>query len=131
MATLEVPAIDGTNPKQCHAWKLMECPKAIMEYLLARNCKHFGQADGTPFTLPPLLALTAACKLILEGDFNCEELEDLTSILLHHFSHQQELDSLLSQLTKSELFDSLAEWNEGTLTLPSEMNLGHYHAMFC
>ena len=136
MATLEVPTIPGMDPKTCKDWTLVECPKEIMEYLLARNRKHFGQAKGTPFTLPPLAekvdfqASTAACEMILNGDFSCEELEDLTQILLHHFSRRQELDNLPSKLTKAELLGALSVWNEGTSTSPSEMNLGHYHAMF-
>jgi hypothetical protein len=117
-------------------WTLVECPKAIMAYLLDRNRKHFGQAEGTPFTMPPLAekvdfqASTAACELILKGDFSCDELEKLTKLLLQHFSRRQELDNLPSQLTKTDLLDALSVWNEGTSTSPSEMNLGHYHAMF-
>jgi hypothetical protein len=68
--------------------------------------------------------------MILEGDFNCDELKDITQILLHHFSCRQELDQLPNQLTKEELLSALSIWNEGTSTSPSEMNLGHYHAMF-
>jgi hypothetical protein len=72
----------------------------------------------------------AACEMILEGDFHCDELNDLTTILLHHFSQWQELDCLPSQLTKSELLAALSLWNKGTSTSPSEMNLGHYHTLF-
>jgi hypothetical protein len=75
-------------------------------------------------------ASTAECKLILNGDFDCEELEDLTQILLHHFFRHQELEYLPSQLTKAELLNALLVWNEGTSTSPSKMSLRHYHVMF-
>ena len=135
MATLEVPAIVGTDPNGATigSWP---SPKEIVKYLLDRNRTHFGQATRTPSTEPPLAekvdfqASTAACELILEGDFQCTELEDLTQILLHHFSRRQQLDSLPCQLTKSELLDALAIWTIDTLTSPSDMNLGHYPAMF-
>ncbi len=136
MSSLEVPTVDGTNPKLCKDWKLVETPTEIMEYLLERNRKHFGQAKGTPFTQPPLSeqfnfeASTAACEMVLTGDYSCDELNDLTSLLLHHFSRRQQLDNLPSQMTTSDLLDALAVWNEGTSTSPSGMNLGHYHAMF-
>jgi hypothetical protein len=114
MSSLEVPTIDGTDPKQCNDWKLVETPKEIMEYLLAQNWKHFGQVKGTPFTLPPLSehlnfeASTAACEMVLEGDYSCDKLDDLTSLLLHHFSRRQQLDTLPSQMTTSDLLDALA-----------------------
>jgi hypothetical protein len=115
----------------------VETPKEILEYLLERNCKHFGQARGTPFTKPPLSeqfnfqASTAACEMVLEGKYSCDELNDLTSILLHHFERQQKLDNLSSQMTTVDLLNALAVCNEGTSTSPFGMNLGHYHAMFC
>jgi hypothetical protein len=137
VAFLEVPRVPGTDQKLCKDWKLVETPEEIMEYLLERNCKHFGQAKGTPFTTPPLSkqfnfqASTAVCEMVLEGESSCEELNDLTSILLHHFECRQQLDNLPSQMTMADLLDALAIWNEGTSTSPSVMNLGHYHVMFC
>ena len=68
--------------------------------------------------------------MVLEGDYSCDKLDNLTSLLLHHFSRRQQLDTLPSQMTTSDLLDALAVWNEGTSTSPSGMNLGHYHAMF-
>jgi hypothetical protein len=91
IVTLEVLMVEGTNPKQCNDWKVVG-QKAIMECLLERNRKHFGQTEGSPFSIPPLaekidfMALTAACKLILEGNVKSKELEDLTTILLHQLS---------------------------------------------
>jgi hypothetical protein len=73
----------------------------------------------------------AACHLMLEGDFNTEELEDLTKLLVKHFSRRQTLDCLPYQITKPKFLDALQVWNEGTSTLPSDINLGHYHALLC
>jgi hypothetical protein len=50
MASLEVPAVEGTDPKLCKNWRLVETPKEILAYLLERNRKHFGQAKGSPLT---------------------------------------------------------------------------------
>jgi hypothetical protein len=75
-------------------------------------------------------ASTAACDLMLEGDFNTTELEELTQLLVKHFSRRQTLDCLPHQITKTEFIDALKVWNEGTSTLPSDINLSHYHALF-
>jgi hypothetical protein len=50
------PSVD--LPLGCGAIPLClgpEMPNSIVYYLLLRNRKHFGQAQGTPFTEPPLL----------------------------------------------------------------------------
>ena len=135
IASLQVPCVDGDNPKTCQHWKTVDTPKEIESYILAKNKGHFGQAKG-PMTVPPMSeaidypASTAACDLLLEGDYTNEELEEMTQLLVKHFSKKQELDCLPSQITKHEFLDALKVWNEGTLTSPSDINLGHYHALF-
>eukprot|EP00957_Ditylum_brightwellii_P204063 15337451-Ditylum_brightwellii.AAC.1 len=42
------------NPKQSQHWKTVEFATEIATYLKLRNRLHFGQARGTPFTVPPL-----------------------------------------------------------------------------
>eukprot|EP00957_Ditylum_brightwellii_P149069 11350747-Ditylum_brightwellii.AAC.1 len=43
------------NPKEAEHWKIVEMPEEIATYLKLWNRLHFGQAHGTPFTVPPLL----------------------------------------------------------------------------
>ena len=135
IASLQVPSVDGENPKTCKNWRTVTTPSAISSYLLGRNQGHFGQGEG-PFTIPPMSEAidyptsTAACDLMLEGEYNTEELEHLTQLLVSHFSKRQALDCLRDQITKSEFLKALQVWNEGTSTSPSDINLGHYHALF-
>eukprot|EP00957_Ditylum_brightwellii_P069636 5288854-Ditylum_brightwellii.AAC.1 len=42
------------NPKEAHHWRTVETPQEIAFYLKLINRLHFGQAKGTPFTIPPL-----------------------------------------------------------------------------
>ena len=42
------------DPKTCNSWRLVTEPTEIEYYLMLRNRLHFGQAEGTPFTRPPL-----------------------------------------------------------------------------
>jgi hypothetical protein len=135
ISSLEVPSVDGDNPKKCKDWKTVDTPKEIVAYLLARNQGHFGQAEG-PLTIPPMSeaidypASTAACDLMLEGEFNATELEDLTQLLVKNFSKRQAIDCLPYEITKTEFLEALQVWKEGTSTSPSDINLGHYHALF-
>eukprot|EP00957_Ditylum_brightwellii_P147272 11214284-Ditylum_brightwellii.AAC.1 len=48
----QICALD--NPKEAHHWRTVEKPQEIAFYLKFRNKLHFGQAKGTPFTVPPL-----------------------------------------------------------------------------
>jgi hypothetical protein len=135
ISSLEVPVTEGANPKTCQNWKTVQTPREIVSYLLTRNQGHFGQAEG-PFTEPPLTeavdypASTAACELMLEGEFDSEALEDITQLLVRHFSKRQSLDCLPASITTAEFLSALKVWKEGTSTTPSGMNLGHYHALF-
>jgi hypothetical protein len=66
----------------------VDVPDSIVYYLLLQNCKHFGQAQGTPFTEPPFStqvdweASSCQAELILNGDYDSSELDDLTELLL-------------------------------------------------
>jgi hypothetical protein len=63
-----------SNPKKCNLYRTMDVPNSIVYYLLLRNHKHFGQAQGTPFTEPPFStpinweASSCQAELILNGD---------------------------------------------------------------
>ena len=50
---LEVPS-DDTPPKQASCWTRLTDPDEVTNRLLQRNTTHFGSAQGTPFTIPPL-----------------------------------------------------------------------------
>ena len=52
---LEIPTNPGADPKQCTDWQMVDVPTEIVQHLQTRNRKHFGQAHGTPFTVPPLV----------------------------------------------------------------------------
>jgi hypothetical protein len=52
---LEIPLRPDTDPKQCNDWQIIDVPSEIVNQLKKRNQLHFGQAHGTPFTVPPLL----------------------------------------------------------------------------
>jgi hypothetical protein len=98
---------------------------------LTRNQLHFGQAHGTPFTLPLFTkkigwqASTPTAELILDGKYEDSELLDLQVLLVKH-CQSQHVDALPSLITEEEFVSKFKGWKEGTSTSPSGLHLGHY-----
>ena len=67
-ARIEVPAQDNQDPKQCQEWRSIDIPTEVLAHLQTRNRKHFGQAHGTLFTIPPLSDDFGYCGDTLEAD---------------------------------------------------------------
>ena len=54
MTRIEIPVHPEQDPKVCIEWQLIDIPSEVLTHLQARNRQHFSQAQGTPFTVPPL-----------------------------------------------------------------------------
>ncbi len=71
-------------------WETITVPQDIETILLDRNKHHFSQAEGTPFTRPPLNADVKfkadgyAADLILAGQIDYQYLPKATSLLIRH-----------------------------------------------
>jgi hypothetical protein len=92
---IEVPLIQDQDPKQCTEWKTIDVPTEILQHLLTRNRKHFGQAHNTPFTTSPLLddlgftGSTDAANEILQGTYNTSELSPHLKLLIAHLQREE------------------------------------------
>jgi hypothetical protein len=121
--------------KDNKAFKTITIPEEIELYLMARNQRHFGQAEGTPFTVAPLAELlswegdTEAADLILRGEYTNAELDDITQLLLKHCQSVSDPDVIKPELTLEEFTGKLRIWRESTSTSPSGRHLGHYKAV--
>jgi hypothetical protein len=80
-------------------------PDEINYYLLLRSQHHFGQAQGTPFTIPPLsddldwAASTEASDAILEGTYDTSNLDHLLQSVLHECQYKTTADSISGHVT--------------------------------
>ena len=103
---------------------------------MKRNRSHFGQAHGTPFTMPPLsdsIGFTASsneCELILEGNYTNDELDETTQCLIKNLKKCTQLDEIKSELTLEEFQGKIKAWDERTTTSPSGVHLGHLKSYF-
>jgi hypothetical protein len=123
------------HDKQGKLFRQLTIPSEIEYYLMERNRRHFGQAHGTPFTQAPLADLlnwqadTDTAELILHGEYNNEELDDVTQLLLKHCKSVTKLDHVSNTLTMEDFISKIRVWREGTSTSPSGRHLGHYKTL--
>jgi hypothetical protein len=143
LCTLEVPLHDAQgnethDPDEALTWQRVSDPRDIEIHLLARNIKHFGQADGTLFTRPEITKLfhyegtSSYVNMLLKGDYNVENINNLNKTektLLSKLSNRKNLQYMDNEITLHEFKSSFAKWNEKTTTSPSGRHLGHYKCM--
>lgn len=133
---------DLENPKECQQWKTITNPAEVEFYIRLRNKNHFGQAQGTPFTIEPLQdnlnweATTNLSNEILQNGYDPAYYEDeLDSIpqyvsLLHTCKAVSTLDAIPAEITEEDFSSRIRRWRETTTTSPSGRHLGRYKALF-
>ena len=111
LTKLQVPTNSTQDPKTCSEWMTIDTPDEITKYLLERNKSHFGQAQGTPFTISPLKlqvdfgATTESCQTMLSGEYDSNDLDMLTALVVQHFQSVTEIDALPSSITEKAMMD--------------------------
>ena len=131
---LEIPI---NQPDGTTITEITEDPQLIEAACLARNKMHFRQAQGTPFTIPPLsLIESSGCgpisDAILEGrledlPFDVQTLPEAQQVIL------EELEQCCPTMNDTIAFEDFKRkftiWREDTSTSPSGMYLGLYKAL--
>jgi hypothetical protein len=116
-------------------WRTVKLPANIMHYLRLRNRLHFGQAQGTPFTVPPLQELVdweASSKtsdLIIEGDYSSTKLNTLEQLFINHCQKSSPLDSIDGEIIEAQFISQIRVWRKSTTMSPSGVDLGHCKAL--
>ena len=135
---VEIPAHPLDDPKSCTEWRIIDVPSEIVTHLQNRNRMHFGQAHGTPFTVPPLSNLLGfsgegehAEDILTRGSCDYPDLDDNVKLLLDHLRISEEMAEQESYptITEEEFIGKLKVWKETTTTSPSGVHLGHYKAL--
>jgi exonuclease III len=137
VSSIQVPAQPTDNPKDCSDWITVDAPAEVVEKLRDRNRKHFGQAHGTPFTIPPLsedldfTGATSSADMILEGTYDASALADITQLVISKMSESKYSirAPLDTDISEEAYVSKIKSWKESTSTSPSGLHLGHYHAM--
>jgi hypothetical protein len=134
----KVQVADSTDANGTERFRYVTEPEEMVALVLDRNFKHFGKANGTPFTEAPLKdwlgthGKTDTGQAIIHGE--------LRPVLGHGFPETQSVLDLLQPfdppaapisalLTSGDFKSFFANWKEGTSTSPSGKHLGHYKAL--
>jgi hypothetical protein len=86
VSSIQVPVIPTDNPKDCKDWITIDAPNEVVKKLRDPNRVHFRQAQGTPFTVPPLSedlnfdGATSSADMILEGMYDSSGLAEITRL---------------------------------------------------
>ena len=134
---VEIPRDPQADPKKCNDWVQVDIPTDILDLLQKRNRAHFGQAFGSPFTIPPLstqLGFDGSGtygQQILEGTYDADGLSENVQLLIQYMksTHERHQAPASSRITADELRSKLKVWSESTTTSPSGIHLGHYKAL--
>ena len=134
---VEIPRHEGDDPKSCTDWIQVDIPTEVLRLLQERNRTHFGQAFGTPFTIPPLSTdlgfggMTESGQQILDGKYDRSPHRASVQLLLQHLQHVEEVHqhNTRASITREEFEGKLKVWSESTTTSPSGLHLGHYKAL--
>ena len=124
------------DPLNSTEWIEITTPKDVEHYLMIRNRRHFGQAEGTPFTAPKFKtrfdwkASSQEAELVLDGQYDTQEIEDIASLFLDNCRRISPGDDLPPYLTMTQFKGKIKAWKESTTTSPSGRHLGHYKALF-
>jgi hypothetical protein len=110
-----------------------KCEAAI----IARNKRHFAQAEGTPFTQPPLKFINSTTGFNVYTDAADNEIQlpdtafvetaTVVEILLARAKNPTTEWSL--ELDFDDFLSALLHWRESTSTSPSSRQLGLYKAL--
>jgi hypothetical protein len=132
-----LPTTRLEDPKICKDWTTITDPDAIEHYLKLRNRSHFGQAQGTPFTVSPFVesldwaASTDCCESILAGQSHhlISEVPQCQA-LLATCKAATDLDLIPAEINSDDFAGKIKSWKETTSTSPSGRHLGRYKALY-
>jgi hypothetical protein len=115
---------------------LLTYPKQSSTACVIFDCLHFDPTQCTPFTVPPLSKLidweasTKTSDLILEGNYSNTDLTDQENLLIRHYQHFTDCNSISTKIMEAQFKSRFKGWHKSTTTTPPlGINLGHYKAL--
>jgi hypothetical protein len=99
----------------------------MVEKLHDRNRSHFGQAQGTPFTVPPLSedlnfdGATSSTEIILDGTYDSSGLANITRLVISNLRESKYVirAPLTTTISDAAYVFKIKNWKESTSTSPS------------
>jgi hypothetical protein len=119
------------EPKNIDNWAMIHEPAELRKLLMLRNITHFGQAHGTPFTLPPLNQINWSASdnistQLINGQLSPELASGNTYVdkVLCAMASMESLPEIDTYISSDEVARGFNRWKETTSTSPSGCHLG-------
>jgi hypothetical protein len=113
------------------SWTPVYDHKRLQDFIQQRNINHFGQAHGTPFTIPPLNALDWGAQghhadQILAGKIpeDLDSEDQYVKAILKYIATREQLPEIDTYQSPEEISRGYRRWKELTSTSPSGCHLG-------
>jgi hypothetical protein len=113
------------------SWTQIYDHNKLQDFIQQRNLNHFGQAHGTPFTIPPLNALDWGAQghhadQLLTGQIPEQFHSDDQYVMavLEYIAKRQQLPEIDTYQSQEEISSRYRKWKELTSTSPSGCHLG-------
>ena len=95
----------------------------MISHLILRNQRHFGQAQGTPFSTVPLKDITTLEQL---QQLSIQEVNSEAACeIIQYLRQTPALPIINTTITSNDLYQIYSVWIENTTTSPSGLHLGH------
>jgi hypothetical protein len=119
------------KPDEVKSWRMIHEHNALQRYLQERNKQHFGQAHGTPFTVPPLNKIdwgvnNQYAETLIQGEIHEALLSEnkFATSVLKFIAEQKQLLEIDLYISPEEIAKGFRSWKETTSTSPSACHLG-------
>lgn len=141
---IEIPLRDKQgnltdDPALADTWLRIHDPDEIVRHLIRRNIQHFGQAQGTAFTVSPIVDSLGfqgtgsdAEQLILNSIIPTEIHKSApigAQYILEKLADGNCLPDICDDISIESFWKGFQTWDEQTSTSPSGRHLGHYKAL--
>jgi hypothetical protein len=120
------------DPQNIESWTMIHELDKLKKLLMLRNITHFGQAHGTPFTLPPLNQINWSASdntstQLINGQVPSERLSGNTyvdNVIQATMAAMETLPEIDTYISSDEVARDFKRWKESTSTSPSGCHLG-------
>jgi hypothetical protein len=119
------------NSEEVKDWEPIHDAKVMQLMIQRRNIIHFGQAHGTPFTVPPLdklnwEATSIEAEELLSGSIPAQFISNnpYTIRILEYIANRESIPPIDTFVTTYQMSRGFKKWRESTSTSPSGYHLG-------
>jgi hypothetical protein len=134
---IKIPVDPMVNPRDpiVTEWKAITDQATMETTLITWLRKHFAQAQGSPFTVKPLISLCGTdglapfCGQVLDDMAGISQFPAPAQDILRAMKRTAPLLPYEEPISKN-IFSKFRKWTKRTTTSPSTCHLGHYKALF-